>query len=186
MRIGSIALALVGICLLFAGSGPAQVGSPGLSFFDVPQPLAFHEFPLYDAGDRVDGLPLVAVLRRDDTADFVSFVYGDCTAGDDEGCAPPAEVQVWPACRRNLRLYDSPLSGTPAPEPTKVRGVPAAFFEDGERLELQTGISTVVVFAANRTRVLRIAAALRPLGASPSDRPLPRPDPGALAGTLRC
>ena len=104
MRIGSIALALVGICLLFAGSGPAQDGSPGLSFFDVPQALAFHEFPLYDAGDRVDGLPLVAVLRRDDTADFVSFVYGDCTAGDDEGCAPPAEVQVWPACRRNLRL----------------------------------------------------------------------------------
>ena len=100
MRIGSIALALVGICLLFGGSGPAQDGSPGLSFFDVPQALAFHEFPLYDAGDRVDGLPLVAVLGRDDTADFVSFVYGDCTAGDDEGCAPPAEVQVWPACRR--------------------------------------------------------------------------------------
>lgn len=144
------------------------------------------DFPLFNAGETVDDLPLVASLRRDDTAEYVAFVYGDCTPGDDEGCAPPAEVQVWPACRRNLSLYESPLAGTPEPQLVKVRGVPAAFLEGGFRLELQTSRSTVVVFGDSQARVLRVAAALRPLGAIPSPAPLSAPAPGALEGTLSC
>ena len=82
------------------------------------------------------------MLRRSDTADFVSFVYGDCTADDDMGCAPPLEIQVWPACRRHLALYGSSPLG-PTVERTTVRGVPAAVVDGGTRLELQTGRSTV-------------------------------------------
>ena len=57
--------------------------------------------PALFAGDNVDGLSLTAVVRGGD-AGYVSFVYGDCEAADDAGCAPPAEVQVWPACLRHL------------------------------------------------------------------------------------
>ena len=131
------------------------------------------------------------MLRRDDTADFVSFVYGDCVAHDEQGCAPPLEIQVWPACKRNLALYDSSAQVSaapeaPVPEPATVRGVQAAFFRDDDRLELQTGRSTVVVFGGSRSRVLEVAAALRPVGTSASTTPLPAPSPGAVAGTLSC
>lgn len=181
------AVVLVGLVVsLLAGSVPAGVRGSGPVGFDLEQARAFREFPLYDGGGQVDGLPLVAVLRRDDSANFVSFVYGDCVARDDEGCAPPVEVQVWPACRRHLGLYDSSLPGTPAPERTQVRGVPGAFFEDGQRLELQTGPSTVVVFASSRDRVLRVASALRRVGGRTSGGALPAPEPGALVGDPRC
>jgi hypothetical protein len=179
-----VTLVALGIVLVVGGSGPASDArpSPGAGSSSMQGAAAF---PLYDAGDGVDGLPLVTVLRRQDAADFVSFVYGDCTAGDDAGCAPPAEVQVWPACRRYLSLYDSSLPGVPVPERATVRGVPAAFL-DGDRLELQTGRSTVVVFGDSRARILRIAAALRPVGERAPRGLLPPPERGALDGTLDC
>jgi hypothetical protein len=140
----------------------------------------------YFAGGRVEGLPLTAVLRRSDTAEFVSFVYGDCTPDDDLGCAPPIEIQVWPACRRSLALYDSSLLG-PTLERTTVRGVPAAILDGGTRLELQTGRATVVVFGDSPGRVGRVARALRAVDGSVSVRqPLPPPEPGALEGEIPC
>ena len=142
--------------------------------------------PALFAGDNVDGLSLTAVVRGGD-AGYVSFVYGDCEAADDAGCAPPAEVQVWPACRRHLGLYQRGPPFGPAVEHVAVRGVPAAFLDDGARLELQTGRSTVVVFAGSRGRVLRIVAALRSAdGTIPAGVPLPTPEQGALAGTAPC
>lgn len=148
---------------------------------------AFDEFPLYNAGDRADGLPLVAILQRDDTARYVAFVYGDCTPDEGSGCAPPAEIQVWPACRRSLALYGGPKPDEPGPEWTTIRGVPAVSLDDGTRLELQTGRSTVVIFADLPARARRIADALRSLnGSELGDSPLPQPAPGALDGRLTC
>jgi hypothetical protein len=144
--VGALALAL-----LIAGSGSAGAGTPS------------ETFPLYWAGERVDDLPLAAVLRRDDTARYVSFVYGDCEARSDAGCAPPAEIQVWPSCLRNLALYDDPQSSVGSDGPISVRGVPAASFDEGTRLELETDGSTIVVFAGLRSHALAIAAALRSL-----------------------
>jgi hypothetical protein len=138
----------------------------------LEQARAFAEFPLVYAGERVDGLPLVAILRRDDTADYVSFVYGDCRPTSSEGgCAPPAEIQVWPALRRSLASYGT-SPGAVEPEMTRIRGSPAALFDAGTRLELYTAEVTVVVFARSRERASSIAAALRCLtdGAdAPSD-----------------
>ena len=185
MRLAVAAVAL-GSVLGLGGASPLQLQKLSRDRFDMKDALAFAEFPLFAAGDRVDGLPLTAVLRREGPADFVTFVYGDCTAGDDAGCAPPVEVQVWPACRRNLHLYDSGRPGTPVPDHTTVRGVPAAFLEDGMRLELQTSRSTVVVFGDSRARARRVAAALRAVGKPPSAAPLPPPAPGAVDGTLSC
>jgi len=183
---GSIGASLA--ALAFAGAGPAgDARHRSWPSLGLEQLGTFDEFPLYSAGDRVDGLPLVAVVRRNDTANFVSFVYGDCTAGGDAGCAPPAEIQVWPACLRNPALYDSPLPGAPVLQRATVRGVPAAFFDDGTRLEIQTGRSTVVVFGDSRARVLRIADALRPVNPPlPIGPSLPSPAPGALEGALLC
>lgn len=174
--------------LALSGSVSAGGGSGALrADFSVEHARGFDEFPLYSGGDRVEGLPLVAVLRRDDTANYVSFVYGNCVAEDESGCAPPAEIQVWPSCRRNLALYDSEEArGVPA-ERFLTRGVPAALFDGGTRLELQTGSSTVVIFADSRGRALRIAAALRALdGSVAPGRPLPEPDPRAIGAAMDC
>lgn len=185
MYLAVFAVGALVLSLLSVGSAPVPDGSR-VGAFDLAQARSFTEFPLYDAGDRVDGLPLTTVLRRDDAADFVSFVYGDCTAQDDQGCAPPLEIQVWPACKRNLALYDSSAPGAPAPEHVMVRGMPAAFFEDGDRLELETGRSTVVIFAGSRSENLLVAAALRALGKHATCAQLPAPEAGAVAGTVRC
>jgi hypothetical protein len=48
-------------------------------------------------------------------------------------------------------------------EDTTVRGVPGAFFGNGERLEIQTETTTLVIFASGRGQALRVAASLRGL-----------------------
>ena len=158
------------------------------STFTLAKARAFADYPLYDAGPAANGIPRVAVLRRDDgSTDYVSFVYGDCRATEDVGCAPPAEIQVWPACSRNLSLYTGARGDAPRPELSTVRGVPAGLFEGGRRLELQTGTSTVVVFARTRGEVLRIAAGLRGVNVPVrAGERLPVPARGAVEGTLAC
>ena len=154
--------------------------------FTISEARSFADFALYDAGASALGLPRVTVLRRDDgPTDYVSFIYGDCAATDGVGCAPPAEIQVWPACARNLSLYGR-QDGPPAERAT-VRGAPALLLEGGRRLELQTGTSTVVVFARTRDDVFGLAALLRgvnvPVRAGDE---LPRAAAGAVAGRLEC
>jgi hypothetical protein len=190
-RLGAGSALVVGLGIVLAAalalSGPAG-GTRSRASFDLERARSFGEFTLFDAGTSVDGLPLTAVLRRDDTANFVSFVYGDCVAGDDAGCAPPVEIQVWPACARNLALYDAGHAAAgPAPEPAVVRGVPGALFDGGTRLELETGRSTVVVFAGSRARVLRVAAALRAVdGSVRRGAPLPPAAAYARGGAMGC
>jgi hypothetical protein len=110
-------------------------------------------------------------VRRDDTANYVSFVYGDCRPPSAEGgCAPPAEIQVWAAGRRSLGSYDASRGGS-SPELTRIRGSPAAFFDAGTRLEVYMAESTVVVFARSRERVGRVADALRCVAHDRMDEP---------------
>jgi hypothetical protein len=116
------------------------------------------------AGQHVDGLPLVAILRRKGTADYVSFVYGDCMpATSDEGCASPAEVQVGPRTSRPPDRYEVrvPAGPEPQPERTSVQGVPASLLDGRLRLELFTPRSTIVVFGDSPERVRAVADALR-------------------------
>ena len=175
--------------VVFAGAGAGSADDPAASpvgRITLEDARAFEEYPLYFAGDRVDGHALVAVVRRSGAAEFVSFIYGDCTPAGEEGCAPPLEIQVWPACRRHLALYEA-SPGTPALERTTVRGVPAALLDGGTRLELQTGRATVVVFGDTRVRLARIARSLRPVDAGIAHvDALPPPAVGAVEGTLGC
>jgi hypothetical protein len=126
-------------------------------------------FPSYWAGRSFEGLALTAVLRRCDLvradeyvrANYVSYIYGNCIAGDDEGCAPPIEVQSWPSVERDKRsLTPTPVeSGVPGTD-TTVGGVPATKYEDGHRLEIYRADTTVLVFGDDPAQVDRIAAAL--------------------------
>lgn len=162
--------ALLGAAALPACGAVDEV-APLAGDLTLEQARAFDEFPLVYAGERVDGVPLVAIVRRDDTADYVSFVYGDCSPPPpDGGCAPPAEIQVWPAARRSLGAPDVSRSG-PVPELTRIRGSPAAFFDAGTRLELYTPQLTVVLFARSKDRLGTIADALRCLAKHAADEP---------------
>jgi hypothetical protein len=164
--------------------------------FTPADAYSFSAFPVYWLGRSFDGLPLSAVTRRADAdlpgehvrANYVGFVYGDCVATDETGCPPPLEVQIWPACERSLADYALTPAGDPlAHRVTFVRGVPAALFERGLRLELYTEDVTIVVFGLTQQAVLHAAAGLRAANALGSERStLPPPLPGAMAGRLRC
>jgi hypothetical protein len=163
--------------------------APIKSNYSVDEAKGFLRFPLYYAGDSVNGHPLTAVEHDTHPAEVISFLYGDCTpprAPDgsyDGGCALPVEVQVWPACFRNPTLYGG-APGSPVPVNTTVRGVPAAFFEGGNRLEIQTGTSTVVIFADSPATV---AGALRGVNNDvPTRVDLPAPAAGSMTGELKC
>jgi hypothetical protein len=171
--LGPLAL-LASVAALLVGD-PGGPSGPGGNL-SLEEARSFDEFPLYYAGDEIDGLPLRAVLRREGDADYVSFVYGDCTPASDAGCAPPAEVQVWAGRARNARSYDTSASGTPAPAHARIRGLPAAFVSEGA-LEIYTEEATIVVFGDSRDRALAIAGALRCLR---------RTGDGARDGRLEC
>lgn len=166
-------------------SGPALADSP----------LAV-DFPLFSAGDSFEGNALTGITRRLDKADvvdaananFVGFRYGDCEAGDDgSGCTGPLQIQIWPACERTRSSYT--MGGEPMPrEDLRVRGAPASFFEEGQRLEIYTGRATIVLFGLGREQLKRAAHALRGVAGSsaqPGDS-LPAPAVGALEGKLAC
>jgi hypothetical protein len=181
-------IVLVPVFVLVLSGTAGAGGTSARSNVRPEEALAFDDPRVFSAGRSVDGLPLTAVLQRDnDTAGYVSFVYGDCEAEGDAGCAPPAEVQVWPACRRSLALYDGEVR-SPVPEPVHVRGVPGAFFDRGTRLELETGRSLVVVFARTRAQALRIAAELEAVdGSVAAGSPLPPPVAGGgKGGAMGC
>jgi hypothetical protein len=171
------------------GAGFVALLGLGLSWPDAfgraSEPVAIRG-PELSAGEQVDGLELTAVLEPTERDGHVSFLYGDCVAADDAGCAPPAEVQVWRACTRPLTLYDGTAPGL-ALERATVRGVPAVTFDGGRRIELETGDHTVVVFADSPDRAARIAAALHTSdGAVGPGAPLPDPAHGGREGVVDC
>lgn len=161
-------------------------------------------FRFFSLGAELDGLAYGDTLRRCENPDpsrpvranYVSLAYGDCTPGDDSGCPLPVEIQSWPACERNSASYTD-VDGTPlARKPVQISGVPAAIFDDGTRVEVYTGDTTVVVFGSTPALALQAAKSLSIMpGDSPADaRPtggtvtaqLAPPVDGAMTGTLTC
>ncbi|HMI99454.1 MAG TPA: hypothetical protein VK488_06450 [Gaiellaceae bacterium] len=194
------------ITIILAGLG--GVGCKGQpvklkSNSSLEEARAYERFPVYYAGDKVAGLPLTAVNREPVTAppgtptapkirkargvSSFEFDYGSCVvpSGAEGSCSLPLNIQVWPACAHYPALYRQGL-GSPVPRKTRIRGVPAAYFEGGYRLEVQTGASTIVIFG-KRARMRAAVAALEGLNVNvaPGQR-LPPPVPGALDGSLPC
>jgi hypothetical protein len=109
---------------------------------------------------------------------LTSVIYGEA-----------AQVQTWPACDRWYGLYPDPRYSEffDRPELTRIRGVPAARFEEDARIELYTGDVTVVVFADTQERAERAVGALRPRAAEgPVEERLPPALRGAVSGRLDC
>lgn len=170
-------------------------------------------FAVHTLGARFAGLEQTDTLRRCDRpellprgvvaqtsagdrhairANFASVFYGACKARSDSGCAPPLEIQTWPACERS---YGSYAGGRPPR--IRIRGTSAAVFDGGTRIELYTARVTVVVFGDRPSLVRRAASAVvpvaagsrfppRPAAASGAKRRLARPARGAIAGRLAC
>lgn len=160
--------------------------------FSVSQAKDYRGFPVFYPGKSVNGDELTAVardplgpMRRNQES--VLFMYGTCEipAGNEGGCSLPVSVSNEPACSRNLAMYSGSLS--PKPVVTRVRGTTAALFEGGSRLEIQTGTTTVVIFAFSKRKALSVARNLRGLNVPVSaGDPLPPPAKGAVEGTVPC
>jgi hypothetical protein len=162
-------------------------------------------FRLYSLGTRFAGLPLTAVLRTCGNpqpvpgdnpklpatyrSNSVTYIYGDCTPPAGEGgCAAPIQLQISPACERNVAQYER------RPKLTRRRGVPSAALD--RALELYTADSTVVIFTGDRHLMRRAVSAVQRVrrGDAPAVVPpilkvakrLPPPVHGAIAGKLRC
>ncbi len=170
------AASIIGIARLttdetFAGSAIPQVPVDGGKMirlkgdFSLSEVRVFDDFPLYSLGPSFKGLELVALLRANASrvpnepvrANYVNFVYGLCELeeGEEGGCQPPLQVQVWDACERHRGVY-----GDMRPdEELTLRGVPAAFFEQRTRLELYTDKATIVVYFVRPDRALLLEAA---------------------------
>jgi hypothetical protein len=180
------------------GVGDAGTFDAAHSDLSVEGAAVFPDFPLYAVGESFEGLALTGMTRRVEArtapdparANFVGFRYGDCTPSGDSGCPAPLEIQVWPACERNFSSYSLTPAGDPLPhERLTLRGVPAAFFEEGQRLEIYTGSVSVVLFGRGKEQLLRAARELRGANGSArveTDGNLPAQAHGALEGRLRC
>jgi len=199
-------VALIAIVLAALGAGcneqPAKLKLNSNTSLDELR--AYQRFPIYYAGGEVAGLPLTAMHREAVTAppgtpvapklragnvSSFDFTYGSCSIpAQGESCSLPLDIQIWPACARYPALYNSNGPGLPVlvPKKTHIRGVPAAYFEGGYRLEIQTGASTIVIFGG-RSRMRAAVAALEGLNVDvrPGQK-LPPPAPGALDGSLPC
>lgn len=189
------AVAVAALTAPLGGSTATRSGGSVRGNFGLERAKSFDGFALYAVGTRFEGLPLVASFRRLDAPDrrysvranYVSFIYGVCSAVNGMGCAPPLEVQIWPACERNPSVYEWSPAEAAAIERTRIRGVPAIFYDGGRRLELSTGASTVVIFARTKEQLARAAAGLTGLNlARAAGAVLPAPVRGAVEGRLAC
>jgi hypothetical protein len=149
-------------------------------------------FSAYYLGSSFQGLPLQETLRQCTKpgpgrarVNYVSFIYGDCVARSDTGCAPPLEIRSDPACEYNLSRYRRGSYDL-----LELRGVPAATFGGDPHLEIFTGDATVAVSGRGRELVMDAAEAMMSIPGSvpavPSGEDLPKPARGAMRGKFRC
>jgi hypothetical protein len=160
----SVAVAIVVACAALVGAQASP--APLAGNFTLADARSFERFSLWHAGESFAGQPLTAVYRIDDAAypgeairrDDVTFVYGSCEPNGHAGCLPPLQVQNWNACERHAGVYPWPPD-----EKLTIAGMSAAFYEDGRRLELAAGTTTIVLYAAEPTLLRPAAGVLRKL-----------------------
>lgn len=166
-------------------------------------------FEIFSAGPEVGGLPLTAIVRRCDAAapadeapaNRFTYIYGHCETPEGEtGCAPPLEVQTWPACQRNRAGYS--FEGRPLPykELPKRGGAEVVEFDFAleRRIEVYARSSTIVIFADSPELAQKAVELLVPqkegeqpdtnradLRGTPPER-LGPPSDGAMEGKLPC
>jgi hypothetical protein len=154
------------------GGGPNSPSGGNLALVSTQERVSAHEalpctgikqpanFETFTAGPSVAGVPLNTVRRRcgDSTpadeppANFVNYIYGHCdSSGSDTGCAPPLEIQTWPACQRSLGDYSYEGKPMPYRQLPSIDGAEVVEIEFmfEPRIEVYTKSSTIVIFAEN-------------------------------------
>jgi hypothetical protein len=163
-------------------------------------------FTVYSLGPSVNGQSQTEEQRdcepysEGDIArmNYVGYTYGSCEIPAGESvCAPPLEIQSWPACERNLAMYEK-TPGTPYPDTYlgEVRGAPAYSFNGGTRIEVYSSDTTIVIFATDPGLATAALDQIQPESVSqpPPQDPanqstsgdLPAPEDGSTTGTLTC
>lgn len=157
-------------------------------------------FEIFSAGGEVNGIPLNQLVRRCEEsvpadelpANYTSYVYGHCEvpAGSID-CEPPLEIQSFPACQRSLADYTfegKPLPYTELPSIDGARVVEIDFQFD-QRIEVYTGSTTIVIYAANPALAQAALASLRSqqAGETPVTSPsaLEKESPGGLGPPVK-
>lgn len=180
------AAAVIAVIALIVG--PIVLDSAGSKAQSTPSVTAasFSGFALYGLGQSFEGLPLTDAQYMDvatgvpdssgkwwgppvHSVRYFQFVYGTCTptASQETGCAPPVEIQVWPACERTA-IGATASAGAASSNvdnasisTTSVRGVTAAVMTSpDQRVEVATGGVTVVIWASDTSQELRAAQGL--------------------------
>jgi hypothetical protein len=164
-------------------------------------------FEIFSAGPSVAGVPLTDFTRRcggttpvdEPPANLTNYIYGHCEIAEGAtGCAPPLEIQTWPACQRAFADYS--FEGEPLPHrrlPDLGGAEVVEFLMDG-RIEVYTKSSTVVIFAENPAIAREALTLLRSqeTGKPPAtqaeelqgkpEEGLEPPSDGAMEGELSC
>jgi len=205
------AIILGALALISTGRNDAHGANPNPVRLDHSLRPCAESFATYSLGSSFAGLPMThhsrACSRSDPTrtqasggdidpdslvrANYDSYIYGTCHATSDMGCAPPLEIQTWPACERSAADYNfGPPGAAETIQPvkiTRIRGVPARYYDD-VRLELSARGVTVVIFAHTFDDLTAAAEELRGVnGVGPGrGEVLPGPLEGAENGTLPC
>lgn len=195
------------------GPGTRIVGPPeidaaaGGGLKDCPDDKSAN-FDTYSLGSRFGDLPLTDVTRRCEApqesarslgapalrTNVMEYMYGTCAPPIERegGCAVPISVQNFPACERNLSLYErypAPDGSVYPHELTRIRGTPAAVFNAGTRIEVYSGDATVVIWGQDAYLVRKAARSLKGNHRGQlvaAEATLPAPAPGATEGRLAC
>jgi hypothetical protein len=130
------------------------------------------DYEPFAAGKKFDGLRMTSAMRYRESdgtakinggprADYITYDYGDCDTSEG-GCQPPIEVQSAALKERNVSAYNDP-SVLATYKKIRLRGVPAASFDHGKRIELYTGQTSVTVYGKEPKRVMKFARVVAPV-----------------------
>ena len=212
IAVGCAVAAVVLVAVITAGSDATgdSDGDGNLHHETVPctgleEPV---NFEVFSAGQAPAGMPLTDTSRRCDIDvpargwpnNYVHYSYGNCEIPEGAtGCAPPLQIQTWPACQRARDEYT--FEGKPLPFRLlpKYGGAEVVEFTfPAERIEVYTKSATIVIFAKSRNLARRAVRLLRPqeegkppatnaeaLGGVPPEG-LPPPSDGSTEGDLPC
>jgi len=145
----------------------APAAACGTDKADLSTARSFDRYQLYYLGDSFQGEQLTAAPEPYRN----SFIYGDCEAKSDTGCAPPLEIQNASVCERFPLKY-----AVPSRRYYEARGALAGYFPSAGGTDVYTGSTTITIFTSLGLPVHEIIAALRPVrGPANLDRDLPPP-----------
>jgi hypothetical protein len=160
-------LPALGLALLALAAGCGDDDS------DLSRARDFRAYSLYYLGDSFEGEKLTLAPKRYTN----SFIYGDCEAESDAGCAPPIELQFKSICDLNpLYVRTNGRRDFAIPRGSGYFEIRGALAQTVDGTLLYTGRTTIKIYTDEEHSVRDIVASLRPVtGPANLGRDLPPP-----------